>query len=353
MEVFTAMKKEENWSCSPKFYPAYPHIPVVVFREPFSGTGSVFGMFESLNQVAGYAGDVEFMNLYEAFRLPNEPDEADEKQLFANTVHQMHNAMTSHCALPLAVSETSKDAMLKANINFMAEGNFDSAIKSIGIGRQSSQLGHEDLVVHRVKGRYIDPIAFFRYLRSIPSQKTHSFFGLEISRLHLEGLATTPEQTARLNRNSKDESKVVIVWTRRTIEPVIRVLAGGNGSLVVKKEDLERGIMEMRRYYENMRGELFALGVPFEVFEYERDLAGNSNSKEQRMKTTNRLLGMLNIPTYVVSAEKVLESFETTNKNREGKVTPIEQQVENWDEVKEWGYGGKLDEWEDLFAPGI
>ena len=28
----------------------------------------------------------------------------------------------------------------------------------------------------------------------------------------------------------------------------------------------------------------------------------------------------------------------------------LSEVVENWDEVVSWGYGGKLEEWEDLFA---
>jgi hypothetical protein len=65
----------------------------------------------------------------------------------------------------------------------------------------------------------------------------------------------------------------------------------------------------------------------------------------QQIKTVARLQKLLSAPTSV-SAEQVSKAFGIMKKQA---LVPLSEQIENWDEVVAWGYGGDVDEWEDLF----
>jgi len=119
-------------------------------------------------------------------------------------------------------------------------------------------------------------------------------------------------------------------------------------AIVVDKDELEEYIKDMRQYYLDVRNALVQAGVIFEVFEYDRDL----RQATQQVGTLKRIAGLLFGPSAEVSSVQPKTIFEHVGMEKQA-IVPLHEQVKNWDEVLEWGYGGETEEWEDLFQEEV
>lgn len=109
----------------------------------------------------------------------------------------------------------------------------------------------------------------------------------------------------------------------------------------IDKNELRFFIEEKRRYYESIRDGLASSGIEFEVFEYTRDLS----NREAQLNTVRRLQERL-----AIAGESLAEQVMAATVLKKQAQVPLNQQVENWDEVTSWGYGGDAADWEDIFA---
>ena len=154
-------------------------------------------------------------------------------------------------------------------------------------------------------------------------------------------------------------AKFVVLWRRRLIESFVseqiahlsenwaHATTSASNAIVVQKDKLEKYIEDKRGYYLGVKKALLDAGVDFEVFEYDRDL----RQVPQQVGTMKRLLGLIFGPLDDVTIHPK-EVFEHVHTEKQA-VVPLHEQVENWDEVLEWGYGGESEEWEDLFHEKI
>jgi len=114
-------------------------------------------------------------------------------------------------------------------------------------------------------------------------------------------------------------------------------------TVYIDKEELEDFIATKKQYYVGIRDALVQNGISFEVFEYNRDLS----DRTKQHRTVQRLQGVLQVwggPKMNIPEEVLNET--SVSKQRQVSVA---SQVENWDDVVAWGYGGETEEWEDLF----
>jgi len=51
------------------------------------------------------------------------------------------------------------------------------------------------------------------------------------------------------------------------------------------------------------------------------------------------------LPTSEQEAKTLLNNIHVSKQAQ----VPVQEQVENWEEVVAWGYGGETDAWQDLF----
>jgi hypothetical protein len=149
----------------------------------------------------------------------------------------------------------------------------------------------------------------------------------------------------------------MVIWRRRLVESHVSeqiAVAKGRyvGTVTTEKDAIplskrkeEMFIEFKKKYYMNTRSSLAEHNLDYEVFEYGRDLKEPS----QQLETLRRIKGNFDIPIKDGNiTETVFLEGDTLKKQSQ---VPLSKQVENWQEVVEWGYGGKLEEWEDLF-PG-
>ena len=127
----------------------------------------------------------------------------------------------------------------------------------------------------------------------------------------------------------------------------VHATTSADNAILVKKDELEMYIEEKRRYYLDVKEALLGAGVDFEVFEYDRDL----RAPPQQVGTMKRLLGLMfdSSDDVTISPKEIFKHVHIEKQ----AIVPLHEQVKNWNDVVEWGYGGESEEWEGLFHEEI
>lgn len=240
----------------------------------------------------------------------------------------------------------------------------DTETQASGISRISSVMMNECEATdkQRIQATYLhrfeDPQGLLQFLTQIPSRSRNPYFTFKVFDFQLHRLQMTlptfVDSMSKLRGNKK--TKYIVLWRRRVIESYVshtiamktgawlkRVTAEEN-AIVIQKEGLEEFIEDNHRYYRAVREALDASNADYQVFEYDRDL-----SEEQRqLQTMKRIAGILGLSDEDVDVNSVHKKLSLVKQAQ----VPLEKQVKNWQEVVDWGYGGEVDEWVDLFDQG-
>lgn len=202
-----------------------------------------------------------------------------------------------------------------------------------------------------------NPAGLVRYLRSIPSYSSRPYLAMKVFNEHmLHILKVTPLQFLSLIDLAPQTDKVFILWRRRMIESFVsyKIAMATNKwrhdgkkttqvkSIVVDKAELEAFIKKKEVYYSSVRQALTTAGIDFEVFEYNRDLLHPSD----QLATIERVIPTLGLSSNHVDANEAFESIDIVKQNDK----PINELIQNWNDVVDWGYGGETEMWKDLFA---
>jgi hypothetical protein len=110
-----------------------------------------------------------------------------------------------------------------------------------------------------------------------------------------------------------------------------------------EKKKLEGFVGWKRAYSRDVRAGLEEHSINYDIFEYGCDL----KEPPRQLETVRHLKSVLGAP---ISDKNITEAvFLQRSTLKKQSQVPLSQQVENWEEVVELGYGGEVEEWEDLF----
>jgi hypothetical protein len=315
--------------------------PVVVFADPRTGSNLFFNILQILNWKTPNE-DVLLSVLFELFGIEHS----------SNQAFPLFRDMLIACGYPKQ-SETTQEFIT----------TWDER-------RHTDQEGFVSYLEEKVRGEWVAfrpllerfnergkrPMDLFNYLKHAPWASKRPLVAFKIFSYHFDAISMTPLSFV----NSMEETapaKYVVLWRRRVIEEFVsRQIAKETGkwhnmqegkskavrTVAIKRAELEDYIQERKNYYESIRSSLAANGVDYEVFEYARDL----KEPDEQVHTVKRIKQFLDLATQDTEEAILQELFYA----KQAQV-PLSEQVLNWGEVVQWGYGGEVEDWEDLF-PG-
>jgi len=324
--------------------------PLVVFAEPRSGSSLLFDMMHQMIPAAPDAG-LDLVSLNELFKSSRTEEKiASTMPVLENTCSMRSNTVVEDA------DYVSHDRRLLKSLG--PKAYLESIEQNL-----PRKLGWPQELIAAFQARLKEPTALLRLLRSVPSKSKHAFFAFKVFNGHLKEASMTPQTMVNAlvrGRRGRKQSRFVILWRRRMIASFVsdkiaesnKIWSHGstsaNDAIVVDKDDLEHYINSKRQYYLDVRDTLLQAGVDFEVFEYDRDL----RHATQQVGTLKRLWAFM-LGTGAVHSplrpNAVLDRVSTEKQ----AVVPLDEQVKNWDDVIQWGYGGETKEWEDLLQEEI
>ena len=152
--------------------------------------------------------------------------------------------------------------------------------------------------------------------------------------------------------------KFIVLWRRRMIESFVSFqLAMATGqwtfhnkkaapsptTIKIDKFRLVGYVNQQRAYYMSVKRALEAEGdVDYLILEYGRDLL-DERDQLATIKTLER-------EVLETNGQSLAEATIAHLSFRKQLTQDLASLVENWEEVVQWGYGGGLEDWEDLFA---
>lgn len=356
-DPFLLVAPPSEWACPVKNENLVSHLtPLVVFAQPRSGSNLLLDMLSKM-QSATSDQDLEMVTLGELFRNTR----TEEK--VASTMPVLRRAcLTDDVGLE---GHTPQDPSLSIHDRHL--------LKSLGPEAYLESLQQQLLVsaggltwprklIEAFQNRSDKPYDLLSFLSSIPSKSKTAFFAFKVFKDHLNEGSMTPQTMVdaltKPRRHSKSV-KFVVLWRRRIIESFvssqiahvsgnwIHATTSADNAILVEKDKLEMYIEDKRRYYLDVKEALLGAGVDFEVFEYDRDL----RQVPQQVGTMKRLLGLMfdSSDNVAISPKEIFKHVHIEKQ----AIAPLHEQVKNWNDVVEWGYGGKSEEWEDLFHEEI
>ncbi|KAL3915854.1 MAG: hypothetical protein SGILL_005450 [Bacillariaceae sp.] len=303
--------------------------PLVVFAEHRSGTNLFFDMLGAHSRLSEATKrrhpDVETLTLHELF-APYDTD------------HWRQVAEVKRKASKTCLLDDSK--WVNPNSNSTSQASIYNTIDTV--------LGE----------RLEEPEAVLGLLHQLPSFADKGYYAFKVFSQHLRkgALGGTPTRAVEMVQGIDQGSKFVILWRRRMIETFVSFeLAKLTGKWVnfnssmeaapetvtLDRKDLQKFVDTEREYYLSIKHALEDKGLNFAVFEYGQDMQ-DAESQTSTIKRLERLLGH--------HGKSLADSAISHLKLAKQQQKELHDVVENWDEVVAWGYGGQVEEWEDLFA---
>jgi hypothetical protein len=304
----------------------------VVFGEPRTGSNLFFDILDRLQD--GSSDILDIRNMLE----PYTHDETEQVRLLRRCVNALHEG----CNLPVQIDGGDDIWDHSTTQGFFARLKEESG---------SAWLLSYQKLMDAFNSRYKRQADWINYISSIPSASEHSILVFKVFREHLDELSLSPIQFIKSLRHVN--CLPIVLWRRSIIETFVsyKIAVKKNSWLLenttekdtihVERLELELFLDEKRQYYESIRDGLAANGIDVDVFEYGHDLS----NRDAQLKTVTRLQERLGVGGNNL-AERIIA--ETVLKKQ--AQVPLNQQIENWDEVLTWGYGKCDHDWDDIFA---
>lgn len=308
-------------------HPLRPMSPIVVFAQPRTGSNLFFDMFYQRKEISK---DFELLDLYELFQF------SKETEWYAKT--KMYKFISRSCDIPnpteTATSTLETEIALKSSNSTM--------LQNIEQGFQT---------------RHAQPQLLLEYLARIPTRTRLSYYIFKVFDDHIkESALGTPGNLVDIVRHEDENARFIVLWRRRIIETFVsyKIAMARNewidkavnvqtDKIVVEKAELEDFVQETRNYYLNVKHSLNDRNQHLVVFEYDKDL----RTLQDQEATVAQIESILGLDDGKPSRAK--ETLSRLSRKKQSDVD-IKELITNWDEVVSWGYGGDVEEWEDLFA---
>jgi len=329
--------------------------PIVVFAQPRTGSNLFFGLLDGIQNVSSSSSSspsTEITLLFETYHVnqPGITPHATAKLVFENCQHDHHG-----------------DDDLKQFLDKMGTSSANSHVQPyLDLMRKKAKTEWSlfgDLIGN-YDTRYKKPARYLEFLSRIPSSDNNNnnnpYFALKVFRGHAHfagGTSRFVEQIVESFNSTLSPTPIfLILWRRNHLAAMVSekialkrdVWVGGESTdkdaVNVQLADLERFIRIQKNYYSDLKRTLDRLSVPYEVFEYDRDLVGF----EDQVRTVQRLSSILRVQ--IADPE---EAVRRSDMKKQARV-PLRLQITNWDVVsKNWGFSENVGDWEDFFAPEL
>lgn len=331
---FLCLPPQQALTASPPLHMA----PLVVFAEPRTGSNLLFDMLSKRNDLARdsvhHPYDVEVLSLYELF--------ADYTHEDWRHVEFVLKKLSQTCSL---VDPTVRqNEATSQDISLVFE-----SMRSLLDNKRSDPKGLLD-ALEKIPS-FATNRAYFAF-KVFQSHFQTDTFGGDITKL-IRMIGNTPS-----NHKLGNPPKFIVIWRRRMIESFVSyqramttkqwtsnmdLVATAPNTIKIEKAEIDKYIDGQRAYYTSVRQTLAMEGITdYLVLEYGRDLLEES-SQLATIQALEQTILEVNGPSL---AEDTMARLKLKKQQEHDLAT----MVENWDDVLRWGYGGDLDDWEDLFA---
>jgi len=255
----------------------YRHTPMVVFGEPRSGSNLFFD-FLALSRYKANPNELDLVVLNELF-IKDEVEQARSLALLTDAIKRGCN------------SESQGPNMFSFEQNFRnalertPNANPQSYIKFVKSHTEGDEWMTYGSLFRSFESRNENPFEWIEYIQNIPSRAKWSFFAFKVFSEHLEDLSLDPPLFIGAMEQKQVNGKYIVLWRRRIIESFvsykialnkrswITARTSARDSIHINKKEFEDFIAKKKMYYEGIRDSLLHYGLPFEVFEYDRDLS--------------------------------------------------------------------------------
>jgi LPS sulfotransferase NodH len=314
---------------------AKPHQPILIIANTRTGSNLLFAFFKNLAFQQESAVDV--LNLYEFF--------GDDMALLARVLCQILDRIQVGCGWETHKRYATRKFSSPATV-------LETALAELG--SQSSRRQVIEELQRVIVNRLEHPVGVLDFIHRIPSHLPQAYFVLKVF----------PDQVDRLVKTTIDdfvslfshmETQYVILWRRNILESFVsfqiakqmkkwtNIGTTQEDAVQVKRSELEQFIRKTSRYYWQARDYLVSNSIPFEEFEYNRDLS----EEQQHFDVVRRIQSnLLHQPYDEQLLRAVLDGPRTTKQ----ALVPLSMQVINWYDVESWGYSEFAEEWPDVLA---
>lgn len=352
--------------------PVQARSPIIVLGDARTGSTFFFGLLRNFHRLTANRL-FDLLLLYEAFN----PDKIQENVLSIRLIADVIRGCHLTYLKKYSPEELERYLLHDTNLH-----NLEDLSLFLHRDMKTHEWDIIQPVLTAIQRRIADPFHFIRTITRIPQRSTRPYFAIKIFSFQFNSMQKTPSDfITAMNRQfvppvvvvrgrnaSREEessenggrgptihhSRFLVTYRRRMIEMLVSlVIATARGQwtntkttnrdmITLPREWVEDTIRQKELYFAMIRTALETNEIDYHVFEYARDLL----EPESQMKTVRRLKEILHVP--IEDTILTEEHFLSRNLHKQAQA-PLNDLVTNWEDVIAWGYGGEVDEWEDLF----
>ncbi|GAX11941.1 hypothetical protein FisN_8Lh027 [Fistulifera solaris] len=317
-----------------------PHRPILILANARTGSNLFFSFIKNLasSSSSSTSSQVHVLQLYEVFG----EDDALLVQVLCRIIDQIRNG----CGWNTRKKYTLRQFATPNEVFQTARAEFNATPSQQHVLRELESVFQE---------RFLHPAALLQFLHRVPSRSLHPFFVLKVFPYHLSdklqlSVADFIDSLADL------KTQHVILWRRNMLETFVsfqiakqrkkwtNVGTREDDAVNITKSELDWFVQHTADFYLQARNYLTKHAIPYQEFEYDRDL---SNTERHAAVIERIHTQILNQTHDEVLVKKVLEQPGTAKQ----ALVPLSKQIINWPDVESWGYKESTEEWPDLFAP--
>ncbi|GAX14134.1 hypothetical protein FisN_8Hh027 [Fistulifera solaris] len=332
---FVKKQDRSNFICEPSSTGARRHQPILMVANARTGSNLFFAFIKNL--ATRQESKVDVLNMYEFF--------GDDMSLIARVLCRIIDQIQRGCGW-------DADRPLSARKFASPDEIFVTAFAELG--QNSSQRKVIEELQKVISERLENPAAVLDFIHRIPSHLPQAYFVLKVFPDQITRLMNTTIQRF-MSLFSDMETEYVVLWRRNMLEIFVsfqiakarkkwtNVGTTEEDAIEIDRSELEEFIEKTTRYYKQARNYFALHSIPYEEFEYDRDLSDEQNHFDvvQRIQTN-----LLHQPYN----KQLLRSVLSPPGLAKQAVVPLSMQIVNWDDVESWGYSEFSEEWPDVFA---
>ncbi len=328
-------KQEQYFVCETAPATAKRHQPIVLISHARTGSNLFFSFIGRLAE--RHVDQVDGILLYEVY--------AEQLNIQVDGLSQIIDHIQRGCGW-------NTNAEMYVDRTFASPKElFTAAFAEFNMSSQQTVLKE---LQKAFTERYSKPAGFMNFIHRIPSLLPKPFFALKVFPYYIfHQMKTTVAEYASIFADMSPE--YVVLWRRNVLEIFVsaNIAQRTNGwtlqgtsqehAITIQRPELDWYIQNFVSYFTQARDYFDSKSIPYHVFEYNRDLVDEKGHPNIARKIQSVLL-------HLPSDEQVIQDVFAYPHLAKQATVPVFAQIQNWDEVKSWGYSAVAEEWPDLFA---
>jgi hypothetical protein len=329
-------KEKQYFVCETVPEMARRHQPIIMISNSRTGSNLFFSFIGRLAEK--HANQADSLMLYEVY--------ADELDIQVQSLSQIIDRIQRGCGW-------NPNTGLYVDRKFASPDELFTAACAELNDKPSQQDVLQELqqVFHQ---RYNKPEGFMNFIHRIPSLLPKPFFALKVFPYHIfDQMNTTVADYASIFADMNPE--YVVLWRRNILEIFVSLkiakqksgwtLQGTthNDAIAIQRPELDWYIQNLVDFFTQARDYFDSKSIPYHEYEYNRDMLDAKGHPHIARKIQTEIL-------HLPRDEKVIQDVFAYPHLAKQATVPVSEQIQNWDEVKSWGYNAVAEEWPDLFT---